>query len=317
MRSLWKGAISFGLVNIPVRLYAATEEKDVQFRLLHRPCGTPLRQRRFCPACRTEPGADEVVRGYEYAPDTYALVEEEDLAALPLATDKAVQIVAFVRSAAVDPILHHRSYYVEPAEGGAKAYSLLRQVMGETGRVALARVALRRRESLAVLRPFAGVAPGHGNPNGSQEILLLTTMLWPDEVRSHLALPAALRRVEVDEREARVAESLVAALADEFHPGEYRDRYREALLQLIEDKIRGRRVAAVPAPAPTPADDLLAALEESLRAVRGGDRADGHRAGDGTDGHCAGDGADGRRAGEGRASAERRETAGVPAETAP
>ncbi len=299
MRSLWKGAVSFGLVNIPVRLYAATEEKDVHLRLLHRPCGTPLRQRRHCPACRTDPGPEEVVRGYEYAPDTYALVEEEDLAALPLATDKAVQIVAFVRSATVDPILHHRSYYVEPADGGARAYSLLRQVMEETGRVALARVALRRRESLAVLRSFAGVtggeragpraAPGgtatvgDGGPDGSQAVLLLTTMLWPDEVRNHLALAAALRHVEVDEREARVAKSLVEALADDFRPAEHRDRYREALLELVEAKVRVRRVAAVPPPEPTPADALLAALEESLRAVRAGEGGHGRprAAGDG------------------------------------
>lgn len=281
MRSLWKGSISFGLVNIPARLYAATEERDVHFRLLHRACGLPLRQRRHHPACQVDVEAGDVVRGFEYAPGAFALVEDEDLEALPLPTEKAVQIVSFVRAEAVDPILHHRSYFVELAVGGVKAYSLLRATLAEAGRVALAKMALRQRESLALLRLYAGVA-GRADPaaqaNGAlhgegraaprdDSILLLTTMLWPDEVRHHRALEAALRRVEVSRRELLVARSLVEALADPLRPEEHEDSYRRAVLELVEKKIAGRQVAAPAPPAPTPADDLLRALEESLRRL--------------------------------------------------
>ncbi len=260
MRSIWKGAISFGLVHIPVKLYPATESRDVRFRLLHRRCHHPLSYRKFCPACRREAAPEEVVRGYEYSPGQYVAVEEEDLRALPLRTERVIEILDFVRREEIDPIFLEKAYYIEPADGGRKAYFLLRLAMEKTERVALARVALRHKESLAAIRIFRGPAPSPDLP----PLLLLETMFFPDEIRSHLELGEATRRVEVGKREEALALQLVESLSAPFRPEEYRDRYREALLELIEKKVEGKEILAPP-PEPARVVDLMQALEESLR----------------------------------------------------
>lgn len=265
MRSLWKGVVSFGLVNIPVRLYTATESRDVRFHMLHRACHTPIRYRRYCPTCAREVEMDEIARGYEYARGRYVIVEDEDLAALPLRTDKAVEILDFVRLDEIDPIYFEKTYFLEPAEGGAKAYALLRRALAETGRVALAKVALRAKESLAAIRVYRGAGTVQPAPG---EILVMETMFFPDEIRSYAELEGAYRAVEVSERELAVAVHLVESLSASFAPERYRDEYREALLAVIEEKAEGEEVVAPPAPEPARVVDLLEALEESLRLAR-------------------------------------------------
>jgi DNA end-binding protein Ku len=267
MRSIWKGAISFGLVHIPVKLYPATESRDVHFRLLHRECHTPISFRKVCPTCRREAAPEEIARGYEYSPGHYVVVEEEDLRALPLPTGRVVEILDFIRLEEIDPVFFEKAYYLEPAEGGARAYTLLRLALEKTRRIALARVALRHKESLAAIRVFRGAAPSpdaESGSNGLPPILALETMLFPDEIRSHLGLAEATRKVEVGEREEALALQLVESLAAPFRPEEYRDRYREALLELIEKKVEGKELVAPP-PEPTRVIDLMKALEESLR----------------------------------------------------
>jgi DNA end-binding protein Ku len=256
VRSLWKGAITFGLVHIPVKLYPATEDRDVHFRQLHASCHTPVQYRKWCPRCEMFLSKDDVVRGWEVAPGEFVLLEEGDLEALPLPTARAVEILDFVHLGEVDPILFERAYYVGPAEGGARAYALLRAVMAQSGRAAVAQVALRAKESLCLLRVYGPV-------------LALETLYYPDEVRPVQEVEGlATTQVPVSPRELEVARELVERLAAPFDPGRYRDSYREALRQLLERKAAGRRVVA-PGPEAR-ADrftDLLQALEASIRAA--------------------------------------------------
>lgn len=273
MRSLWKGAISFGLVHIPVKLYTATASRDVRFHMLHRACHTPIRYHKFCPACGREVAPEEIARGYEYVSGRYVLVEDDDLAALPLRTDRAVEILDFVRLAEIDPIYFEKTYFLEPAEGGARAYALLRLAMEETGRIALAKVALRAKESLAAIRVYGGTAGrasagGGGNgraPHAAPGILVMETMFFPDEIRSFGQLEAAYQPVAVNDRELGMAVHLVENLSVAFEPERYRDEYREALLEAIEEKVAGREVVAPAAPEPARVVDLMRALEESVR----------------------------------------------------
>lgn len=260
VRSLWKGWISFGLVTIPVRLYAATEDRSVSFHLLHRRCGTRVRYLRFCPTCRMELDEGEIVRGYEFAPGQYVELGEEDLEGLPLPTLRTIEILDFVALAEIDPIFYDRSYYVEPAEGGQRAYALLREAMRRTGTVGIGKVALRHKEALACLRL-------HG-PRGAA--LVLATMHYPDEVRSPESLAALREPAPVDGRELDLAVDLVERLRAPFEPGRYRDRYREALLQRIEAKIRGRQIRLEPPPEPRVAD-LMEALKASLERLERGE----------------------------------------------
>lgn len=296
MRSVWKGVISFGLVNIPVRLYRAVEERSVHFRQLHAACGTPIRYRRWCPRCEVEAAPEDLARGYEYAPDRFVLITDEDLEGLPLPTARAVEILDFVRLQEIDPIYFERTYYLEPAEGGEKAYALLRRAMDERRCVAVAKVALRHKESLCCLRTYQG------------RVLALATMAYPDEIRPVEALPGLARLPREDtattravqpagypnglpagadgaalpgnigqpgggaatgapgagmDRELELALHLIDRLTTPFDPQRYRDHYREALLELVERKLAGRDGAVVH-PEPAPVIDLLEALRASL-----------------------------------------------------
>ncbi|BDG59970.1 non-homologous end joining protein Ku [Caldinitratiruptor microaerophilus] len=260
MRSLWRGTISFGLVTIPVKLYAATEDRDVHFRLLHRECKTPIRYRRWCPRCEREVEAGDLVRGYEHEPDRFVVIEEEDLESLPVAAARTVEILDFVRLEDIDPIYFLRTYFVEPGDGGAKAYALLRRALQATGRIGLARVALRGRSSLAAVRVYR------------QDCLCLETMRFPDEIRSHAGL-----QIPADEgyrdQELEMARLLISTLSTEFVPERLRDEYREALLERIREKVAGDQVYRVEAPEPTArVADLMEALRQSVRlaeAARG------------------------------------------------
>jgi len=258
MRSMWKGAVSFGLVMIPVKLYAATETKDIAFRQVHREDGGRIRFRRFCSIEDVEVPYEDVAKGYELPDGEVVILTEDDMAELPLPTTRSIEVVQFTPAEQLDPILFNRSYYVEPEAAGARAYCLLRDALEESGKIAIAQVALRQRESLAILRVRDGV-------------LVLETLLWPDEVRAP-EFPFLDDDIEVRPQELRMASSLIESMTVDFDPDEYHDNYREALQELVNAKVEGREVVQ-PEAAQGPSGDtssLADALRASLAAARGG-----------------------------------------------
>jgi DNA end-binding protein Ku len=258
-RAIWSGAISFGLVNVPVKLYSATSPKTVRFNQLHAADGGRLRQKRVCSIDGEEVPYDQIVKGYEVAPDRYVTVTQEELDALDPRASKTIDIEEFVDLAEIDPVFYESAYHVAPATGGAKAYRLLLSAMEESGKVAIARFVLRTRQQLCALRP-AG------------EVLTLSTMLYGDEVNSPERLDEleALGDVDANEREVAMARQLIESLAAPFEPAKFRDAYRERVLELIERKAAGEEIAVQPtAEEPAEVPDLMAALEASLQTVRG------------------------------------------------
>jgi DNA end-binding protein Ku len=258
MHSMWKGAISFGLVMIPVKLYAATEQKDIAFRQVHREDGGRIRFRRFCTLDDQEVPYEDVAKGYELPGGEIVILTEEDMAELPLPTAKSIEVVQFTPTEQIDPIMFNRSYYVEPESAGARAYCLLRDALEKSGKVAIAQVALRQRESLAILRTRDGV-------------LVLETLLWPDEIRVP-AFPFLDDDIEVRSQELRMASSLIDSMTVDFDPGEYHDSYREALQEVVNAKTEGREVVQPEAgelPSGQPSS-LADALRASLEAARSG-----------------------------------------------
>ncbi len=261
-RAIWSGALSFGLVNVPVKLYSATGRKAVRFHQLNRKDGVRIQQRRVDPSTGEEVAYDDIVKGYEIAPDQYVVVTPEELEALDPAATRTIDIEEFVELAQIDPVYFDSSYYLAPAAGGAKPYALLLAAMRDSGRVALAKMVLRSRQHLAAVR-------------ASGEVLTLSTMLYADEVVSPDALDeiATAQAPESSEREVKMARQLIESLAADFDPTRFHDEYREKVLQLIERKAAGEEIAVQPeAPAPAPVPDLMAALEASIAAAR--DRTD-------------------------------------------
>jgi len=256
MRSMWKGAISFGLVMIPVKLYAATEQKDIAFRQVHLADGGRIRFRRVCSIDGSEVPYEEVAKGFELPGGEMVVLTDEDMAELPLASSKSIEVLHFTPAEQLDPILFNRSYYVEPETAGVRDYALLRDALERSGRVAIAQVALRQREALATLRSRDGV-------------LVLETLLWPDEVRA-AEFPFLGEDIEVRSQELRMATSLIDSMTVNFDPEEYHDRYREALQELVEAKVEGRDVIQPEdGEAPGVPTSLADALRASLAAARG------------------------------------------------
>jgi len=256
MRSMWKGAISFGLVMIPVKLYAATEQKDIAFRQVHRDDGGRIRFRRVCSVCGAEVPYEDVAKGYELPTGEMVVLTDEDMAELPLPTTRSIEVLHFLPEEQLDPILLNRSYYVEPDPAGARAYVLLRDSLDRSGKVALAQVALRQRESLATLRARDG-------------LLVLETLLWPDEVRVP-DFKFLDDDVEVRSQELQMAASLIDSMTVDFDPDEYHDGYREALQELVEAKVEGREIVQPEVPSePAELTSLADALKASLAAARG------------------------------------------------
>ena len=258
MRSIWKGAISFGLVSIPVKLYSATEERDVSFHQVHREDAGRIRYKRVCQTCGEEVQYSDIAKGYELPSGEVVVLTDDDFADLPLSTSRAIDVLEFVPLEQVDPIYFAKSYYLEPDAAGAKPYVLLREALEDSGRVALVKVALRQRESLATLRVRDGV-------------FVLEMMLWPDEIREP-AFGFLDDDIDVRPQELQMAQSLIETMAGDFVPEQYADNYREALQALIDAKVAGREVVA---PAETATDtgtvvDLMAALRASVEAAREG-----------------------------------------------
>jgi DNA end-binding protein Ku len=257
MRSMWKGAVSFGLVMIPVRLYTATETRDIAFRQVHREDGGRIRFRRFCSLDDTEVPYEDVAKGYELPDGDIVILTDEDMAELPLPTTKSIEVVQFCPAEQLDPILLNRSYYLEPEAAGARAYGLLREALEQSGRVAIAKVALRQRESLATLRARDGV-------------LVLETLLWPDEVREP-DFAFLNDKIEVRPQELRMASSLIESMTLDFDPDEYHDSYREALQEVVAAKVEGRQIVQRPEPEVGEEPSSLAdALRASLAAAKRG-----------------------------------------------
>jgi DNA end-binding protein Ku len=260
MRSIWKGSISFGLVNIAVKLYSATEEKDIAFHQGHREDGGRIRYKRVCSIDGEEIAYNDIAKGYELPDGDMVVLTDDDLAELPLTTSREIDVLQFVPLEQVDPIYFSKSYYLEPEARATKAYVLLRDTLAESGKVAIVKVALRRREALATLRVREGV-------------LTMETMLWPDEIRKP-DFGFVDESSQVRRQELAMAASLVDSLSGDFDPAEYTDHYREALDSLIEAKIEGRDLVPAPEAAETGAGgkvvDLVAALQASIDAAKRG-----------------------------------------------
>jgi len=256
MRSMWKGAVTFGLIYVPVKLYAATEKKDVKFNYLHKKCGTPVRYVRFCPYCDDEVEMDQIVRGYEYEKGRYITMTDEELAEVAGEKERGIEIIDFVDASLIDPVYYDRSYYLAPGEGGTKVYALLKQAMEESGKAAVAHVAIRSRKSLCVIRP-AGRA------------LVMETMFYADEVRQVEKIEEIGAPVRVHENEIKMAVSLIDNLTVTFDPAKYTSEYREKLHEAIRAKIAGEAVVEKPAaPDTEKVVDLMSALKASIDMAR-------------------------------------------------
>ncbi|MGI6357264.1 MAG: Ku protein [Bacillota bacterium] len=253
MRSLWNGSISFGLVNVPVKMFAATEDKDVRFRTLHKECNTPIQYRKFCPNCEREVANEELVKGFEYERGQFVIITEEDLQALAVSQTRAIEIEDFVNLPEIDPIYYHKTYYLAPGETGQKAYWLLRRAMEQTNKIAIARIVLRDKQRLAAVR----VLP---------DCLSLSMMFYPDEIRATSELRPD-QPVQLHEKELLMATQLIDSLTQPFDASKYKDDYREELLQLVEARVAGAAVAIPDAPRQNKVVDLMEALKASLEMV--------------------------------------------------
>jgi DNA end-binding protein Ku len=259
-RAIWSGAISFGLVNVPVKLYSATSPKTVRFHQLSAKTGTRIRQKRVDPSTGEEVAYEDIVKGYELSPERYVLIDSDELDALDPKATKTIDIEEFVELSEIDPIYYDHSYYLAPAPGGAKAYRLLLEAMNESQKIAIGRIVIRSKQQLCALRPIG-------------DALGLSTMLFGDEVLSPDRIDEldALADAEATKREVTMAQQLIDSLSAEFDPSKFKDDYRERVLELIEKKAAGEEIAVQPEAEDTgPAPDLMAALEASLAEVRSG-----------------------------------------------
>ncbi|HLV58068.1 MAG TPA: Ku protein [Natronosporangium sp.] len=265
MRAIWKGAVSFGLVSIGVKLYAATEEKSIRFHQVHRTDAGRIRYQRVCSVCGQQVSYDDIAKGYDLGGGEIVVLTDEDFEGLPLSTSRAIDVLEFVPADQIDPILFDKAYYLEPEGTATKPYVLLRDALTDSERVAIVKIALRQREQLATLRVREGV-------------LVLNTMLWPDEVRTP-DFAFLDEDIEARPAELAMASSLIESMSADFKPEEFTDEYREALQEVIDAKVAGREVAAPAAPEEVaPAVDLMAALRASVeraRAARGEAGAEG------------------------------------------
>jgi DNA end-binding protein Ku len=262
-RAIWSGAISFGLVNVPVKLYSAVSRKGVRFHQLHGDTGVRIQQKRVDPSTGEEVPYEDIVKGYEISPDRYVVIQPDELESLDPEKTRTIDIVGFVDLDQIDPIYYDHPYYRVPAPGGERAYELLRQAMEESGKVAIGKVVIRSKESLVAIRPTGPV-------------LTMETMLFHDEVVDPDSLDDLPANQDgngaakgAGKRELQMAQQLIDSLAEDFEPERYRDEYRERVLDLIERKAAGEEIAVQPAPEePARVPDLMAALEASLESVK-------------------------------------------------
>ncbi|GAB4388801.1 MAG: Ku protein [Thermodesulfovibrionales bacterium] len=273
MKAFWKGSVSFALVSIPVKLYTAARKKDVDFHLLHARCKTRLSYQRWCPACNAEVPWEDTVHGYEYEKGRFVVVTAEEMEALPVTTSKNIEVMRFVEERQIDPIYYDMSYYLEPVEGGERAYALLREAMRASGRVALSKVSFRNKEHVAVIRVYDGA-------------LTLQTLFYADEI----ARPEALNlpeRTGLEKKELELAGTLIKSYAGDFDMEAQHDQYRDKMMELIKAKAAGKEMAAPPAREARKVVSLMDALKKSLeekgrpgaRRKEAGKKAAGRKAG--------------------------------------
>ncbi len=255
-RAIWSGSISFGLVTIPIRLFPAVREKDLHFHLLDRQEKVRLRRKLVRASDEEEVLPEEQVRGYEFAPDQYVIVTDEELESAEPEAVRAIEIEDFVALSDIDPVYYERTYYTAPAEGGAKAYRLLLEAMSKSNKVGIGRFVMRNKQYLTALRPIDGA-------------IALETMHFPDEIVSTETLDLP-QEVKVSDRELKIALQLIETMSAEFKPEKYQDTYRESVMKMIEAKIAGKEIVTPPAPPAHPGEiiDLAAELEKSLAARR-------------------------------------------------
>ena len=261
-RSMWRGAIQFGLVTIPVKLYLATEQGGIGFNLLHASCLNRIQMKVYCPHHDEVISRSETVRGYEYSKGKYVVVTDEDIDSVPLKTVRAIEIEMFIDASrdGQGTQFVKQAYYLEPEQIGAKAFYLLKSVLAEQGKSAICKIVLKDREQLAALNPFSST-------------MLLTTLHWPDEVRSTEELNLPEDQIDIKPAERKMAEQLVASMTGEFNADEYHDDYRQALMAVIEAKVAGEAPQPAARAEPTNITDLMAALEASVAAARSDRRA--------------------------------------------
>jgi DNA end-binding protein Ku len=255
MHTVWKGAISFGLVHVPVKMFSATEDKDISMRYIHKPCITPLSYVRKCQTCDKEVAWEEISRGYEYEPGRFVLFEKEELEQVSGEANKEIKILDFVHLTDIDPIYFQKTYYLAPGETGSGAYSLLLESMRQTGKIGIAKISIRSKSSLAAIRVI-------------DNCMAMETIFYPDEVRSISQVPNLPERISVQERELDMAKMLIEQLSTTFDPEKYKDGYRERLLDAIGHKVAGEEVRTAPEPHRANVIDLMAALQASLDATK-------------------------------------------------
>ena len=261
-RTIWKGAVSFGMVAIPIKLYPATQSKDIAFVTLHKTCDTRLRQRRYCETDEEYVDYAEVVRGYEYTKDQYVRMEPNDFESLPLPSTRNIEITRFVNLTDIDPVFFDKSYVLEPEMVGQKPFALLKEALEKTNRIAIAKVSLRQKEHLCSLRPFDGG-------------IIMVTMYYPDEIRGYQELDMAEEKDAVSEQELTMATMLIDQLTGDFEPELYQDEYRGALEKVIEAKLGAPdAVVAAPAPMQQKVGDLMEALRASIESAKSATNGD-------------------------------------------
>ncbi len=251
-RSIWNGVISFGMVSIPVKLYTATEDKDISFRQLHKEDGVRLKQLRWCPEHERAVEWNEVARGFEYAKDEFVVMEEEDFDKLPLPSKQTVELAAFVKADQIDPIYYQKTYYLEPDEKGVKPYALLMQALKDKDLTGIAKIAVRNKEQLCALRTMG-------------DSIVLETLYYPDEIRE---MPFEIPEQKFTKAEMKMAHALIDLLEQDFDPSQFHDEYRAALQQVIDAKLAGIEVSAPEVARPAKVTDLMSALKASVAAAK-------------------------------------------------
>jgi DNA end-binding protein Ku len=257
MRTIWNGSINFGLVNIPIGLAVAQQRKDVAFRTLHRECGTPIKQKRYCPKHDRDVEADELVKGWEFAKGQYVMVEESDLESVALQRSQSIDIVRFVPTTEVDPVYFDRTYYLAPASAIAqrRPYVLLLQAMKQTGLGAVGKFVLWGKENLCLIRPLG-------------DSLALETLYFAEDVRSRAEIDEAVGETELNEAELAMAVQLVDSLSGEYDAEEFRNEYRAELRAMLEAKLAGEEIARPEPVAPAPVVDIMEALKKSVAQAK-------------------------------------------------
>ncbi|MFG6147056.1 non-homologous end joining protein Ku [Halobacillus sp. B23F22_1] len=257
MHTMWKGTISFGLVNIPIKLHAATENKDIKLRQLHEECKSPIEYKKRCPVCDKEVANEEIVKAYEYTKNKFVVLDAEDLENLKKEqADKSVEILDFVKLEEIDPVYFERSYFMSPNDGGTKAYGLLRKALSDTGKIGIAKIIIRSKEQLAIVRVY-------------QNTLVMETIHFPDEVRNAADVPNVPEQTELSKKEVSTAITLIDQLTAEFEPEKYTDDYRTALMELIEAKRNNEEVTTSKPKTPQEnVSNLMEALEQSLESTK-------------------------------------------------